>query len=118
MQEDNPDLARILELDKSPYINPLRYEHFDEIQVPLHLISASSCFLLDQSVEMAKKWCAPVHLHVAEGLPHSFQMFFFMSAACKRAAAADCVITLKRLCEEKLCAITPTCLSFRQVIKN
>ena len=98
LQDDNADLARILELEKSAYINPLRYEHFHEIQLELQLISATSCPILDQSVELAKKWRGPVHLHVEHRLPHAFGLFDSISATCKR-GLENCIITLKRLCD-------------------
>lgn len=103
MQEDNSDLARILELEKSPCINTLRYEHFGEIQLQLQLISTSYCFILDhrvgEKVVLVLVEVVLIHFQVEQGLAHGFQAFRFISVVYRR-ASANCVITLKRLRSE------------------
>lgn len=45
----------------SPYLSPAFFEKFDELtDVPLHLISAEFCPMLDDTITLAKLWKGPL----------------------------------------------------------
>lgn len=60
-------------LIRHPYVSPLLYDDFDSItEVKLSVFACASDPILDQSVEICKKWRGEVSLHVWEGVIHAF----------------------------------------------
>ena len=70
---------------ESPILSPIRYEKLDQLSdVPLHLMALGNDPLLDESLEMARKWKGRVKLHVVEGCAHGGFIFnYFSRVGCK-----------------------------------
>jgi acetyl esterase/lipase len=77
-----------------PYMSPIKYEHFERLKdVSCHLIPLLYDPLLDDSIEMAKKWTGPVTVDCLDGLNHGFLHFIHNS----QEAMAGCDLVLHRI---------------------
>lgn len=66
----------------SPYLSPLEYDSFGDLEdVHLHIMACSQDALLDHSVEMAKKWKGKLTFDVMDHLPHLFPSIVVIKGA-------------------------------------
>lgn len=90
------NLKKFLEVSSHPYMSPLFYDVFDSLKdLPLSLITSTTCPIADHSVIMAKKWHGPVKLIALDRLPHVF--FMFGSTESGRKGIQSCIDEIKRL---------------------
>ena len=84
-------------LIKHPYVSPLLYSDFESLsEVKLSVFACATDPILDQSVEICKKWRGEVSLHVWDDVIHAF--LTAISAGGKYVAYNDQVIAeIKRL---------------------
>lgn len=69
-------------ISESPYLSPLKYDHFDDLKdVHLFITACSQDVILDHSVEMAKRWRGKVTLDVMDHLPHMFLALILVNEA-------------------------------------
>ena len=60
---------------KDPLYNILAYDDFEDLKdIPLRVMVCEFDPILDQGIEMAKKWTGDVKVQVARDLPHGFIM--------------------------------------------
>lgn len=80
--------------DDNPIITPLIYKHFDELKsIDLYSLGGEFDFLLDDSIELAKKWKGNMCLDLLETIMHGYFYFEQLSAASKESVS----LTVKRL---------------------
>ncbi|XP_074598630.1 hormone-sensitive lipase-like [Brevipalpus obovatus] len=80
-----PRLEIINQLASSPYASPILYEHFDSlVDLPLYIIVGEFDPLLDENIELAKRWKGPVKLDILKDLAHGF-LYFNSSHDCREA---------------------------------
>lgn len=92
---ESAHLGKFLQLSSHPYMSPLFYAGFENLKdLPLSLVTSTTCPIADHSVGMAKKWKGPVQLVALERLPHAF---FGFQAESSRKGIQICINETKRL---------------------
>lgn len=66
---------------ESPILSPLRYKKLDQLStgLSLHLLAIANDPLLDEAVELARKWKGSCQLHVVEGVYHGAFIYNYFS---------------------------------------
>ena len=74
---------------ESPILSPVNYPHMNQLaDVQLGVLALGNDPLLDESLEMARKWKGDVRLHVLEGAAHGGFIFNYFSREGSRCVAA------------------------------
>lgn len=61
---------------RNPYINPVYYEHLDDLKnLPLYVQAAEFDFLMDDGIEIAKSWKGPTTMDVVANSYHAYLLF-------------------------------------------
>lgn len=70
-----------------PFASPVLYKHFDDFQnITINLIGSNICPLLDDAIEMYRKWPGKKTFELFDNLPHGFIQFIDLSSSCKKAS--------------------------------
>jgi acetyl esterase/lipase len=81
------------------YGSPLVYPDFEQLKdVRLYLITSHFDVLLDDNIELARKWKGPVQLDVADHVPHGFLYYTYISKEAQQAAQL-CLKRLQQACD-------------------
>lgn len=71
----------------TPFASPAIYEHFEDFKnIKMNLITTHICPLLDDSIEMYKRWPGAKKINIFDNLPHGFIQFVDLSPSCKKAS--------------------------------
>lgn len=82
-----------------PYGSPLVYPDFDQLKdIRLYLITSHFDVLLDDNIELARKWRGPVQLDVVDHVPHGFLYYTYISKEAQQAAQL-CLKRLQQACD-------------------
>ena len=64
---------KFLEMNKNPFISPIAYEHLDDLSgIPCYVQGAEFDILLDDAIEIAKRWRGPSILDIVPEANHGF----------------------------------------------
>lgn len=70
---ERKDVQEALQQLSSPYLSPLDYKCFENLEgIKLSVITSSTCYFADHSICLAKKWPGKVSLRVLDRQPHIF----------------------------------------------
>lgn len=90
-------LAQFNEICSNPYQNLTNYESFDSLTgVPINFIISKFDPLLDENIELTKKWKGDIKFDLLDGLPHGFLNIYAESDEA-RIANELCIQRLREL---------------------
>lgn len=70
-----------------PFASPAAYKHYEDFQnITINIIATHICPLLDDAIEMYRKWPGTKTIHMFDNLPHGFIQFIDLSPSCKKAS--------------------------------